>query len=116
MAPVIQTSGADQVVDMADLKSENNVVVSHVELAQPPVADNFMYDFKYNHELPTIDVLGLNIPADCDAQKEAEGIVNRLSEVMGKGDAQGFTDMFLDYGKVFSNSPLLASAALCNNN
>ncbi|OAA59727.1 flavin-containing monooxygenase [Niveomyces insectorum RCEF 264] len=64
----------------------------------PPVADDFMYDFKYNHDLPTIDVLGVDIPADVDTQKEAEGIVARLSEVLAAGDANGFTDLFLEYG------------------
>ncbi|KAK4937548.1 hypothetical protein LTR10_021840 [Elasticomyces elasticus] len=86
-------------VDIADVKAK--VVVDHVELEvepQLPVADDFMYDFKYNHALPTSDVLGIEIPADCDAQKEAEGIVARLSEAMGSGDAQGFTNFFLEYG------------------
>ncbi|VUC36501.1 unnamed protein product [Clonostachys rosea] len=71
-------------------------VKSKIEKA--PVADNYMYDFQYNHALPTSDVLGLEIPADCDARKEAQAIVDRLSEVMGKGDAQGFADLFLEYG------------------
>ncbi|CAG9983709.1 unnamed protein product [Clonostachys byssicola] len=68
------------------------------KLEKPPVADNYMYDFKYNHALPTSDVLGLEIPADCDAEKEAQRIVDQLAEVMGKGDAQGFANMFLEYG------------------
>ncbi|KIW98256.1 uncharacterized protein Z519_01840 [Cladophialophora bantiana CBS 173.52] len=89
----------DNKVDIHDIKSKGHV--SHVELeatANPPVADNFMYDFKYNHALPTSDALGIEIPADCDAQKEAEAILKRLSEVMGKGDAQAFADMFLEFG------------------
>ncbi|KAL4886090.1 hypothetical protein BJY04DRAFT_229266 [Aspergillus karnatakaensis] len=65
---------------------------------QKPVADDFMYDFKYNHSLPTIDVLGVEVPADCDAQKEAEGTISRLSAATSVGDAQAFTDLFLDYG------------------
>ncbi|OQV06668.1 hypothetical protein CLAIMM_11209 [Cladophialophora immunda] len=89
----------DNKVDIDDLKAK--VGVSYVELepaAKPPVADNFMYDFKYNHSLPTSDTLGVEIPSDCDAQKEAEGVVQRLSEVMERGDAQGFTDAFLEHG------------------
>lgn len=92
--------GPNGEVGVADLKSK--VVLDQVELEvgpEPPVADNFMYDFKYNHALPTNDILGTEIPADCDAQKEADAIVARLSEVLGKGDAQGFTDMFLEYGE-----------------
>ncbi|CAH0051909.1 unnamed protein product [Clonostachys solani] len=68
------------------------------KLEKPPVADDYMYDFKYNHALPTSDVLGLEIPADCDAHKEAQAIVDQLAEVMGKGDAQGFANLFLEYG------------------
>ncbi|KAK9326879.1 hypothetical protein V1520DRAFT_94458 [Lipomyces starkeyi] len=99
MTPIAVQEAVANNVDIADLKAK--VVVDHVEVEatpKPPVADDFMYDFKYNHTLPTSDVLGVEIPADCDAQKEAEGIVADLSEVMGQGDAQAFADMFLDYG------------------
>lgn len=71
-----------------------------------PVANDFMYDFKYNHSLPTTDVLGVDIPADCDAQKEAEGIVARLSTATSEGDAQAFAALFLDYGKKVQKRPL----------
>lgn len=64
----------------------------------PPVADDYMYDFKYNHELPTIDVLGIDIPADVNPQKEAEGVVASLEKVLGSGDAEGFANLFLDSG------------------
>ena len=63
-----------------------------------PVADDFMYDFKYNHSLPTTTTLGVEIPSDCDAQKEAEGIVSRLSAATSEANAQAFADLFLDYG------------------
>lgn len=86
--------------DIHDLKAKT--VVSQVELEvtpKPPVADNFMYDFQYNHALPTIGKFGVvDIPATYDAQKEATGIMSRLGEVMGNGDAQGFADLFLDFG------------------
>lgn len=106
MAPhAIHESGTDNKVDIRDVDLPDlkaKVMVDHVELEaspRPPVADDYMYDFKYNHALPTSDVLGLEIPADCDAQKEAQAIVTRLSEVLGRGDAQGFTDLFLEYGQ-----------------
>ncbi|SPO00336.1 probable flavoprotein involved in K+ transport [Cephalotrichum gorgonifer] len=79
----------------------NKVGVSSVNIEAveaPPVADDYMYDFKYNHALPTSDVLGIEVPADCNAQMEAEGICTRLSQAMGKGDAQAFSDMFLEEG------------------
>ena len=74
-------------------------VVKYHDNVPKPVADDFMYDFKYNHSLPTTDGLGVDIPADCDAQKEAEGIVARLSTATSEGDAQAFAALFLDYGK-----------------
>lgn len=64
-----------------------------------PVADDFMYDFKYNHPLPTTDILGVEIPMDCDAQREAEGIVARLSKAASDEDAEAFAGLFLDYGE-----------------
>lgn len=102
MAPYINAheSAIDSNIDTSHVKSK--VGVSQVKLdaaAKPPVADDYMYDFKYNHKLPTTDVLGVEVPADCDAQREAEAIVSGLSEVLGRGDAQGFTDMFLEYGE-----------------
>lgn len=86
-----------------DLKS--NIVVSHDEIPKPPVADDFMYDFKYNHPLPTTDLLGIAIPAECNAQLEAEGIVKRLSAAMENGNAPAFTDLFLESGKLTPFTP-----------
>ncbi|KAH8655831.1 hypothetical protein BX600DRAFT_401790 [Xylariales sp. PMI_506] len=57
-----------------------------------------MYDFKYNHALPTTDVLGVRIPQDCNAQSEAEGIVKLLSDALGAGNAEAFADIFLESG------------------
>ncbi|KAM5344357.1 hypothetical protein ACJ41O_012894 [Fusarium nematophilum] len=77
MAPYINAheSAIDTQLDVDHVK--NKVGVSDVKLeatAKPPVADDYMYDFKYNHALPTLNVLGVEIPVDCDAQKEAEGV------------------------------------------
>ena len=66
----------------------------------PPVADDYMYDFKYNHHLPTTDTLGVAFPTGCDAQAEASGIIEGLSDALGAGDADAFAEMFLEYGKI----------------
>lgn len=112
MAPsAIQETSVYDKVDTTDLKAKVDHHDVELEVSpKPPVADDFMYDFKYNHPLPTTDVLGVEIPVDCDAQREAEGIVSRLSEAMGKGNAQAFTDMFLDHG----TCKLLGSCSLVN--
>lgn len=100
MAPhAIYETVADNNVDLTDLKIK--VVAKHAEVEatpKPPVANNFMYDFQYNHSLPTSNVLGIEISTDCDAEKEATLIISQLADVMEKGNAHGFADMFLDYG------------------
>lgn len=97
MAPYIQESAGADPVSKAVLQSESAVLNNYQ--APKPVADDFMYDFKYNHSLPTTDILGVKIPANCDAQKEAEGIVARLSTATSEEDAQAFAALFLDYGE-----------------
>lgn len=90
---------------LVDVKSK--VVINNVELEvspTPPVADDFMYDFKYNHALPTPHSLGINVPAGCDAQEAAASILAPLSEAFEAGNAEAFGDLFLDFGKSkFSN-------------
>ena len=107
MAPTAVTEPLSGHVNIADLKAK--VVDDHVEVVQdhkPPVADDFMYDFKYNHSLPTLDVLGTDIAEDVDAQAEAIILVDHLKQCLGQGDAPGFAEMFLDYG---------GSTSLCND-
>lgn len=93
------TSRVKKQVGVSDVKFEAT--------AKPPVADDYMYDFKYNHGLPTTDALGVEVPADCNAQEEAGTILSDLSKVLGSGDAQGFTDMFLEYGELRALSRLV---------
>ncbi len=86
--------------DYVDLKSK--VVDGHVEMEKspaPPVPDNYMYDFKYNHELPTTQFLGREIPSDCDASAAADEFIHQLSQVWADGDAAGFAALFADYGQ-----------------
>ncbi|WVW81123.1 hypothetical protein I302_103114 [Kwoniella bestiolae CBS 10118] len=84
---------------VADLKAK--VVEGHVEVERSPklpLADNYMYDFKYNHSLPTIQYLGQDIAQDINPLKEAENIVAQLTDILGKGDGAAFADLFLEYG------------------
>ncbi|KAJ5966552.1 hypothetical protein N7481_013266 [Penicillium waksmanii] len=96
MAPYVQELAGTDAVSEAPLQSKS--VTFHHDHVVKPVADDFMYDFKYNHTLPTTDILGVKIPADCDAQKEAKGIVARLSKATSEEDAQSFAELFLDSG------------------
>ena len=88
-------------IDLVDIKSK--VVVDNVELeASPPlpVADDFMYDFKYNHPLPTSQNLGVKVPVSCDAQEAADSIFAVLSKAMIAGDAKAFGELFLEFGRL----------------
>ncbi|KAF2996765.1 hypothetical protein E8E14_003597 [Neopestalotiopsis sp. 37M] len=97
MAPSTITEHID---DVAALKARASSKLAEVNgtSERPPVADDYMYDFKFNHALPSTDVLGIRIPQDCNAQLEAEGVVKSLSEALGAGDPEAFTDLFLEYG------------------
>ncbi|KAK5688070.1 hypothetical protein LTS10_000048 [Elasticomyces elasticus] len=64
----------------------------------PPVADNYMYDFRYNHPLPTFDKTGIEPPQDCDVAKEAQAVIQRLSEALENCDAEAFADLFIEHG------------------
>jgi hypothetical protein len=97
MAPYIQESAGAKPVAKADLQPQGPGLKD--DKVSKPVADDFMYDFKYNHKLPTTDVLGIEILQDCDAAREAEGIVARLSTATSDADAKAFAELFLDYGK-----------------
>ncbi|GLA32184.1 hypothetical protein AnigIFM63326_011323 [Aspergillus niger] len=100
--------------NMTGFKAE--VVVKKLECPspKPPVDDNFMYDFKYNHVLPTSDVLGIETPMDCDAQREAEDIAARLSQAMGARDAQTFAEMFLPYAILKAATDLFTQTKATN--
>lgn len=102
MATYVQESAGTDSAFPASLQSKG-AVLNHDQVPKP-VADDYMYAFKYNHSLPTTDVLGVEIPADCDAQKEAEGIVARLSTATSQGDAHAFAGLFLDYGETLSKT------------
>jgi len=100
MAPTAVRDAAPFVTDVADLKAK--IVDNHVEIDKtpvPPVADNFMYDFKYNHSLPTIDALGTDVPADTDAAKVAEQLGAVVSSAWENNSAEDFAELFLEYGQ-----------------
>lgn len=115
MAPFLDSQGSaiDSNASIDLLKEK--VGASDLKLeatAKPPVADDFMYDFKYNHPLPTPKALGIEIPVDTDAQAEAEAIKSKLSEIFAQRDAKRFSELFLDCGAFLSRF-FLSSLCLC---
>lgn len=95
-----QNSGITADVTAAGVKGTSKHIEVNDTTERPPVADDYMYDFKYNHALPTIDVLGTEIPQNCDAQVEAAGIVKQLSDALGARNPEAFANIFLEYGKI----------------
>ncbi|KAI5480143.1 flavin-containing monooxygenase [Pseudohyphozyma bogoriensis] len=63
-----------------------------------PVARDYMYKFKYNHELPTHGTVGVEVPSDVDATAVAQEVLNALADTLGKSDAKGFANLFLEHG------------------
>ncbi|KAF4556665.1 Flavin-binding monooxygenase-like protein 14 [Elsinoe fawcettii] len=103
MAPYMKdasTYDGDFDPTIADLKAKvvANTVEVEADPPKPPVADDFMYDFKFSHPLPTPTSLGIEIPVDCDAQEAAESIVEILRRATKDEDATAFADLFLDCG------------------
>lgn len=111
MAPVAINHSEQQHDHIADLKAKiiNNVV--EIEQEPSPVADNYMYDLKYNHELPTHAYLGVSPPDNVDAQAVAEELVAGLAAAWTGQDPLRFTDLFLEHGECRS-CPMSPKAAL----
>lgn len=97
--PMVNGDSAVDLTNGINLKAKPGS--NHVQretTPKPPVADDYMYDFKYNAPLPTLDLLGVTIPEDYDAQKEASEIVNNLENATASENASAFADMFLESG------------------
>lgn len=99
MAP----TAIQEVIDIPSAKGQQSKIINgHVELEKEtpaPVADNFMYDFKYNHSLPTIDSLGVEVPSDADPNQIAESLAAELATAWSSGTGDQFAGMFLDHGE-----------------
>ncbi|RSH77074.1 uncharacterized protein EHS24_003701 [Apiotrichum porosum] len=61
-----------------------------------PVADDYMYDFKYNAPLPTLERLGTDFAEDTDAVKIAEDFLVTLQAAFA--DPAKFTSLFIEDG------------------
>lgn len=99
MAP----TAIEEVADVRHARGQQAKIVNgHIELEKEtpaPVADDFMYDFKYNHHLPTIDSLGIDMPSNADPHEIAESLAAELSTAWSSGTGDRFAEMFLDYGE-----------------
>lgn len=68
-----------------------------------PVADDFMYAFKYNFPLPThnegSDVLDFTQDDEASADIIAEQFLKKFEQIIQSRDAKEFANLFLDSGK-----------------
>lgn len=68
-----------------------------------PVADDYMYAFKYNFPLPTYNdgtnVLDFTQKDESGLEAIALRVLKQMEQVIQSRDSQAFADMFLDCGK-----------------
>jgi len=90
------------------LKVKNAPFVYRDDTVKKPVADDYMYAFKYNAPLPThgndTDVLDFTAEDESDAQSVADRFLKELALIIQSRDAKAFADLFLASGK-FLESP-----------
>lgn len=69
-----------------------------------PVADDYMYAFKYNATLPTRennpDVLDFTREDEQNVQEIAQSALQQLEQVIQSRDSKAFAHSFLDCGKL----------------
>lgn len=74
------------------------------ELAKKPVADDYMYAFKYNFPLPAHgkggDVLDFTPEEEADAGAIAGRFLKELEQVIESRDAEAFAGLFVDSGEM----------------
>ena len=97
MSPIATQDLSDTSVEtIASLKAR--VAESHAAVNErKPVADDYMYDFKYNAPLPFLGKEATEVD-DASVQSRAEDLVQRLSEALKNKDAEAFSELFLPNG------------------
>ena len=82
---------------------ENAPLAYRNDTWQKPVADDYMYAFKYNFPLPTYgdgkDVLDLTQDDEKDRSDIADQFIKQLEQIIQSRDSQAFADLFLSCGE-----------------
>ncbi|KIR67759.1 flavin-containing monooxygenase [Cryptococcus bacillisporus CA1873] len=102
MAPVaIQNPFEDAQVASSPLKT-GKASAGPLKKALPKHPDavphDYMYRFKYNHELPLHGKEGIEIPQDVNPKDVADEIASLISQATSKGDPKAFSELFLEHG------------------
>lgn len=99
MSPAV---GSQPLTEDDILKVKNTPYVYRNETWEKPLADDFMYAFKYNFPLPThgqnTDILGITADDEKSKQVIAEDFLKKLEQIIQAGDSKKFADLFLDTG------------------
>jgi hypothetical protein len=84
-------------------KTDNTPVAYGNDARKKPVADDYMYAFKYNFPLPIhgndTDVLDFTEDDETNQWTIAEQFVKGLEQVIQSRDSKAFANLFLDSGK-----------------
>jgi hypothetical protein len=108
MSPIAiheKAAPAPTTFDVAALKAKVAGATTSTNGRQPlpvwedAVAPDYMYKFKYNHELPLHGREGLEIPLDENASAVATELLGKLSQALHKQDTEAFADLFLEHGE-----------------
>lgn len=85
------------------LKVQNAPLLYRNQIAQKPVADDYMYAFKYNFPLPTheegADVLDFTEDDEKNQEAVADRFLKEMEQVIQSRDAKAFADLFLQSGE-----------------
>lgn len=98
--PVLQTSTFNK-NDL--LRVKNAPFTYRNDTVKKPVADDYMYAFKYNLPLPTHDsganVLDFTQEDEQDSDAIALRVLKRMEQIIASRDSQAFAELFLDNGE-----------------
>jgi hypothetical protein len=93
----------ERVAQQQILQVENAPFFYRNDTLKKPVADDFMYAFKYNFPLPThdsgADVLDFTEDDETNKRDIAERFLKELEQVIQSRDSKAFADLFLDSGE-----------------
>ncbi|KAE8375835.1 putative flavo protein [Aspergillus bertholletiae] len=96
---VVNGSGPVSQSDVARIK--NAPFLYRNDSVKKPIADDFMYAFKYNSPLPThgtTDILDFTADEEASRQVIADQFVKELEHIIQGGDSKAFAGLFLDNG------------------
>jgi len=98
MSPIATQDLSDISVDTA-ASLKTRVAESHAAVnKRKPVADDYMYDFKYNAPLPFLSKEITSV-GDVNVQPLVDSLYTKLSSALIEKDAKAFAGLFLTDGE-----------------